>query len=439
MPQSNTDRGNTEIITELRSADVLCGRIGAAKKHPGNVVYRRLVDENRKLYVTCPAGNKQYISKSIVTAIRNQNGRFLERNSDMQTYTDIGEAKAVLKTSQALREGQEALKKKLNQEAQSNVATAPPEKIAKPREIHLAETSRDQSELDAGPSFLSEGDISAIGDSFLSSEGGSAVAKPNMDIEVTPPPKHPPARVVTADIDSEMKQLSITSADDPPSIRPISVNHSSMLSAKHPSLQPDDLEAIASLTSLGGSFPSSISPSVMSMDQGVSGLSSGVRKVDSLQPGDLSAMNSLISMGDSSSFPSISPSVMSMGRSSERPQPIPSMRSTDLAPTRSLASVGESTIASFAMSVDLENNQSRLVPSLVQGGSGVAAELGMPSGVTMSSQVSNFSEFGMDNAEPDSIRLDSYPLDPNAPPPPPPARSANAFVGHHPDLYDFQS
>ena len=101
-------------ITDPRDSDVLCGRGGAALRHPGNQTYRRLVNLNKGLYITCLKTEKLKISRSIVAAIREQNGRFLEKDPKQQNcWFDIGDKKAVEKTSQALREGQPRLRKKI--------------------------------------------------------------------------------------------------------------------------------------------------------------------------------------------------------------------------------------------------------------------------------------------------------------------------------------
>lgn len=99
-------------VTEPLDTDVLCGRGGAALRHPGNKTYRTLVQLNKGLYITCIKSEKLKISKSIVAAIREQKGRFLEKNKD-GTWDDIGDKKSIEKTSQALREGQPKLKQKI--------------------------------------------------------------------------------------------------------------------------------------------------------------------------------------------------------------------------------------------------------------------------------------------------------------------------------------
>ncbi len=100
-------------IVDVRDSDVLCGRGGAALRHAGNQTYRRLVNLNKGLYITCLKTEKLKISRSIVAAIREQNGRFLEKDANDDTWYDIGDKKAIEKTSQALRENQPKLRQKI--------------------------------------------------------------------------------------------------------------------------------------------------------------------------------------------------------------------------------------------------------------------------------------------------------------------------------------
>ncbi|KAL7506574.1 hypothetical protein ACHAWX_000660 [Stephanocyclus meneghinianus] len=116
-------------ITVIGENDIVCGRGGAALKHSGNLAYRKIVNINKTLYATCLKAEKLRISRSIVAAIREVNGRFLEREDGKISTTldernpdgspvkwrDIGDRRAIEKTSQALREGQPKLLKKLQQ------------------------------------------------------------------------------------------------------------------------------------------------------------------------------------------------------------------------------------------------------------------------------------------------------------------------------------
>ena len=76
-------------------------------RHPGNIIFRRVVEANKERYRTCQADHKALLSKSIVLVIRSQSppGRFLTRSRDGNEWVEVGDAKALQKTSQALREG----------------------------------------------------------------------------------------------------------------------------------------------------------------------------------------------------------------------------------------------------------------------------------------------------------------------------------------------
>mmetsp|Transcript_11874 Transcript_11874/g.20629 ORF Transcript_11874/g.20629 Transcript_11874/m.20629 type:complete len:555 (-) Transcript_11874:258-1922(-) len=128
---------NTRLsgVIKVNDSDIICGRGGLALKHPGNMAYRKIVGLNKELYATCLKTEKLRISKSIVAAIREINGRFLERedgktsssldekddNGNPVKWQDIGDKRAVEKTSQALREGQPKLLKKLAQQQENGV------------------------------------------------------------------------------------------------------------------------------------------------------------------------------------------------------------------------------------------------------------------------------------------------------------------------------
>lgn len=119
----------TGIVT-VHESDIICGRGGLSLKHPGNAAYRQITSLNKEIYATCPKSEKMRISKSIVNAVREINARFLEREDGKTsqsldetdaagkpvTWRDIGDKRAIEKTSQALREGQPKLLKKLKKE-----------------------------------------------------------------------------------------------------------------------------------------------------------------------------------------------------------------------------------------------------------------------------------------------------------------------------------
>lgn len=91
-------------LTKPREDDVLCGRGGLVNKHPGNIVYRKVVDYNKNYYQSVHKKHRILVSQSIVQSILNFGGRFLTLGSKGKSWIEIGYKRAVQKTSQALRE-----------------------------------------------------------------------------------------------------------------------------------------------------------------------------------------------------------------------------------------------------------------------------------------------------------------------------------------------
>lgn len=83
--------------------DVLCGRGGLSNNHPGNRLFRRLVNVNKVLYQqSLSQTHKHMVALSIVEAIRNHGGRFVRKQNG--EWVEISTKDAAVKTSQALRE-----------------------------------------------------------------------------------------------------------------------------------------------------------------------------------------------------------------------------------------------------------------------------------------------------------------------------------------------
>merc|ERR1712107_968843 len=84
---------------------------GKVNKHPGNIVYRKVVDYNKAYYQSVHKKHRILVSQSIVQAILNSGGRFMglqtstgKQNGDQDYWAPINFKRAVPKTSQALRE-----------------------------------------------------------------------------------------------------------------------------------------------------------------------------------------------------------------------------------------------------------------------------------------------------------------------------------------------
>ena len=94
-------------VMEPNDNDVLCGRGGRINAHTGNVRFRELVVARKPRYLApyTKKLEKAHIAAALVQEIRCRQpaGRFLKEDPDGSWY-DIGDAKAIKKVGQALRE-----------------------------------------------------------------------------------------------------------------------------------------------------------------------------------------------------------------------------------------------------------------------------------------------------------------------------------------------
>eukprot|EP01083_Nonionella_stella_P194228 716436_1 len=180
---------SNEIITQLNDNDIILGRRGKQiNRQPGNMAYRKVVNSNKLAYATCERQDKIKISKSIVGAMRQVGGRFLEQieyDANTVAYRDIGDKEAVQKTSQALREGQSKLFKKLQNSPSTTQSSV----------VSSIDTSTSAAVV---PSYhqavfppLQSSAYSYDGD-FVYGSPGVAVGR-RMSRAVTPPPLSAPA------------------------------------------------------------------------------------------------------------------------------------------------------------------------------------------------------------------------------------------------------
>lgn len=95
-------------IVDPNENDVLCGRGGRINSHAGNIKFRDIIHAKKKEYLapTTKKLEKAHIAAKIVNDIRELDppGRFLKEDRDTGLWFDIGDAKAIKKTGQALRE-----------------------------------------------------------------------------------------------------------------------------------------------------------------------------------------------------------------------------------------------------------------------------------------------------------------------------------------------
>lgn len=95
-------------ISDPNVNDVLCGRGGRINSHSGNVQFRDIIHSKKTIYLapTTKKLEKAHIAAGVVNDIRSMNppGRFLKEEKGTGMWYDIGDAKAIKKTGQALRE-----------------------------------------------------------------------------------------------------------------------------------------------------------------------------------------------------------------------------------------------------------------------------------------------------------------------------------------------
>ena len=94
-------------ITRINDNDIILGRSVDAIHHVGNIRFRDLVKSRLSDYLKAAKQEKSSIARAIVEAVRNSNpsGRFLaEDSNNAGVFTDVGDARAMEKTSQALRD-----------------------------------------------------------------------------------------------------------------------------------------------------------------------------------------------------------------------------------------------------------------------------------------------------------------------------------------------
>lgn len=100
----------TNTVTNI---DVINGRGMGVQKHDGNIFFRKFVCAHKKTYAQAPKADKVKISKGVVAVLRQFGSRFLEFDINTGCWNEIGDEKALSKTSQALREGQNKIKQEL--------------------------------------------------------------------------------------------------------------------------------------------------------------------------------------------------------------------------------------------------------------------------------------------------------------------------------------
>lgn len=123
-------------IEDPNPNDVLCGRGGRINAHEGNVQFRDIVAANKKEYLakTTKKLEKAHIAARIVEVIRTMDppGRFLKEDSETGMWFDIGDAKAIKKAGQALREDAPDIRGDHESDEEGSAKKTPPKATKKP-------------------------------------------------------------------------------------------------------------------------------------------------------------------------------------------------------------------------------------------------------------------------------------------------------------------
>jgi hypothetical protein len=110
MTNTTTTAATNTTVSELLPTDILCGKDKTYGKHPGNQVYRRLIEERAVLYANSGMSKqvKMGVTKEIVAQLETAGARFLRKTTGQQfhdnnTWEEISNQEARDKTSHALR------------------------------------------------------------------------------------------------------------------------------------------------------------------------------------------------------------------------------------------------------------------------------------------------------------------------------------------------
>ena len=125
--------------------DVLSGRGGGINSHVGNKTFREWVRERKEAYnLAASKAEKARVANEVIDLVRAQNppGRFLQRDpssvSGPSWWVEVDEARALAKTSQALREGAPQIRAAHKDELEERAERA---KIAKRKKPSTSSTN----------------------------------------------------------------------------------------------------------------------------------------------------------------------------------------------------------------------------------------------------------------------------------------------------------
>eukprot|EP00984_Skeletonema_dohrnii_P002660 scaffold916_cov83-Skeletonema_dohrnii-CCMP3373.AAC.2 len=114
--------------------DVLSGRGAWFNQHPGNTHFRRMLDEQKAVYMAGTKKQKMDISKAIVEAIYSMDppGRFLKQCTDTGQWSELSKRDAADKAAQAMAyavSGKEKSKRRKERRRQSRRSHSLPQDV----------------------------------------------------------------------------------------------------------------------------------------------------------------------------------------------------------------------------------------------------------------------------------------------------------------------
>lgn len=125
--QTGISSSTTTRIQTPGANDVLCGRGGNVNSHPGNIAFRSIVAGRKLDYNLTPVKTeKSVICQEVIQQVHDLNprGRFLQKPEGCNWWVECDNAKAMAKTSQALREGAPKLRSGVGVQKRKNVPAA---------------------------------------------------------------------------------------------------------------------------------------------------------------------------------------------------------------------------------------------------------------------------------------------------------------------------
>ena len=104
---------NGNIILEPKQSDILLGRGTSINAHPGNVIYRELIQSYRQSYLDADPAQKKIIVMQLLQKAKTNGHRFLKQDNTTKVWSEVSYDVVRRKTGQALRENANKLKKEM--------------------------------------------------------------------------------------------------------------------------------------------------------------------------------------------------------------------------------------------------------------------------------------------------------------------------------------